>query len=59
MGSSTVGRTALPVYLRIKNGARVDIDGRNNIFILPPAVFWDEELCVPSVDELRSQGLAK
>ncbi len=41
------GRPATnPAYHRIKNSAGVDIDGRNNIFTLHPAMFWDEELCI-------------
>ncbi|MDY0745365.1 hypothetical protein SNE35_12660 [Paucibacter sp. R3-3] len=41
-----LGREATnPSYQRLCKEPGVDIDGRNNIFTLEPAVFWDNELC--------------
>jgi hypothetical protein len=33
------------VYNRLRKDKRVDIDGRNNIYTLYPAQYWDAELC--------------
>lgn len=32
-------------YWRLREDPQIDIDGRNNIYTLEPAVFWDGELC--------------
>ncbi|MGN2410405.1 hypothetical protein [Pseudomonas syringae] len=34
-----------PTYNRLREDETVDIDGRNNIYTLYPAQFWDEALC--------------
>lgn len=34
-----------PIYNRLREDKVVDIDGRNNIYTLYPAQFWDAELC--------------
>ena len=37
--------TTNEVYWRLRETPGIDIDGRNNIYTLEPAVFWDGELC--------------
>lgn len=37
--------TTNAAYRRLRQDPRIDIDGRNNIFTLEPAVFWDAQLC--------------
>lgn len=37
--------TTNPTYGRLRQDHRIDIDGRNNIYTLEPAVFWDAQLC--------------
>lgn len=37
--------TTNPGYHRLKEDKSIDVNGRNNIFTLHPAAFWDEELC--------------
>lgn len=37
--------TTNPTYGRLLQDRRIDIDGRNNVYTLEPAVFWDAELC--------------
>jgi hypothetical protein len=34
-----------PVYNRLLTDKTVDLDGRNNIYLLNPAMYWDAELC--------------
>lgn len=34
-----------PVYNRLREDPAMDVDGRNNIYTLYPAQFWDAELC--------------
>lgn len=34
-----------PVYNRLREDKSIDIDGRNNIYTLRPAQYWDAELC--------------
>ena len=34
-----------PVYNRLLADATIDVDGRNNIYTLEPAQYWDAELC--------------
>lgn len=34
-----------PVYNRLRADPAIDLDGRNNIFTLTPAMYWDAELC--------------
>jgi len=33
------------IYNRLRNDAAIDVDGRNNIYTLYPAQFWDAALC--------------
>jgi len=33
------------VYNRLRKDKRIDVDGRNNIYTLRPAQYWDAELC--------------
>lgn len=37
--------TTNETYWRLRATPGIDIDGRNNIYTLEPAVFWDGELC--------------
>jgi len=37
--------TTNPTYQRLRKDRSIDIDGRNNIYTLEPAIFWDGELC--------------
>ncbi|MCD0244473.1 hypothetical protein [Xanthomonas melonis] len=39
------GSSENPIYARLSQNKSVDVDGRNNIFTLHPAQFWDAELC--------------
>lgn len=39
-----VGRTN-PVYNRLRHDPVIDVDGRNNIYVLESAQYWDGELC--------------
>jgi hypothetical protein len=34
-----------PVYNRLRADKAIDVDGRNNIYTLEPAQYWDSELC--------------
>jgi hypothetical protein len=34
-----------PVYNRLLADKTIDVDGRNNIYTLEPAQYWDAELC--------------
>lgn len=34
-----------PVYNRLREDKSIDVDGRNNIYTLRPAQYWDAELC--------------
>jgi hypothetical protein len=34
-----------PIYNSLKRDKSIDIDGRNNIFTLEPAMYWDALLC--------------
>ncbi|WP_343724051.1 hypothetical protein [Herbaspirillum huttiense] len=34
-----------PIYFKLKGDKSIDVDGRNNIYTLHPAQFWDAELC--------------
>ncbi|WP_423597366.1 hypothetical protein [Roseateles sp. MS654] len=42
--------TANPTYHRLKADKSIDMDERNNIFTLHPAMFWDEELCIRALN---------
>lgn len=37
--------TTNPVYWKLRNDESIDVDGRNNIYTLEPAMYWDAELC--------------
>lgn len=37
--------TTNPTFHRLEKDPSIDVDGRNNIYTLHPAVFWDAELC--------------
>ena len=34
-----------PTYFNLRENKSIDVDGRNNIYTLHPAQFWDAELC--------------
>ncbi|MBR8656525.1 hypothetical protein KDH83_24740 [Achromobacter sp. Marseille-Q0513] len=34
-----------PIYFKLREDESINIDGRNNIYTLYPAQFWDAELC--------------
>lgn len=34
-----------PTYWKLRNDKSIDVDGRNNIYTLEPAMYWDSELC--------------
>ncbi len=34
-----------PTYWKLRNDKSIDVDGRNNIYTLEPAMYWDAELC--------------
>jgi hypothetical protein len=34
-----------PVYRQLSADPAIDVDGRNNIFTLEPAMYWDAQLC--------------
>jgi hypothetical protein len=37
--------TTNPTYWKLRNDKSIDVDGRNNIYTLEPAMYWDAELC--------------